>query len=839
MEVKTSRHILDEPVPKLLKKPLAPTKYAPREESITYEKELERRIRHQKRKYEELQEELFNLKKAKLEVTIEHRESLQGQIQEFVYRRNEADSQALMFKFYEHASKNIIELINRFATVKINLSAYVNVSHVETMQIMNYYTQHRVFLLTAADEPNIYNILRERLTNLIEEKVGEDSIGESGLVYEGLESITITISQNSRARGSSFIELPKTIANKKATINVHNYSDQKCFLWAILSIKHKVDGKNHPNRVSHYKQYEKELNFKDIDFPVKIKDISKFERQNNIAINVFGCMESQAIYNLHISIFHDRPELYDRKIELLYIEDETHTNGHYVGITNFNKLATRIVNGYKLKVTKDSYFNICRKCIVPFNSEKEYKKHLTYCKTGSPAVKLPTESDKTIKFKNFHRKFRHNVAIYADTEALLVRGENKTIHKVCSMGILAVSELELKTNKLYLNRGRNCVQQCFEHIKRIVDEYFEKSQQFPHYDVSSPDVIAAKQTKKCWLCEGTEFGRDDKTPVIDHCHATGKILGLAHSICNSKRINNQFIPVYFHNLSRYDSHFLVDSLKYFGDGQLTIIPKTDENYIAFGKDYTPTGRQRAIKLQFLDSYRMLPSSLDELASNLLRSNGIASFKNFKRYFNESYEKILLWNEKFTEKKMKTILKPNYDVEFKEHELTYEIPRLKGVYPYDFTDCWDRFEHSETLTREDFYDSLNKREISEQAYQQYLKVWNALSIKTLGAYSDLYLLTDVIVLADVFEAFRDTCINSYQLDPVYYYTAPGLFWESMLKQTKVELELLTDYNMILMFENGIRGGVSSILGDRYVDVENKNYITNPEISKDDENQEWLK
>ena len=100
------------------------------------------------------------------------------------------------------------------------------------------------------------------------------------------------------------------------------------------------------------------------------------------------------------------------------------------------------------------------------------------------------------------------------------------------------------------------------------------------------------------------------------------------------------------------------------------------------------------------------------------------------------------------------------------------------------------------------------------------------------------MTDIIVLADVFETFRDTCLNSYQLDPVYYYTSPGLFWESMLKKTKVELELLTDYNMILMMENGIRGGVSTILGDRYVDVENKNFIKNPELSKDDINQEWL-
>ena len=847
MEKNTFQNILDEPIPKLLKlqKSLAPKLYTPRI-SITYEKELEEKIRKQKRRYEELEEELFNLKKAKLEesITIDHQESLGGQINEYVFKRNEGGSQELFNKFCEVAPNKIVELINKFATVKINLSAYVDVRHLATNSVTSYFTRHKIFQLTQSDIPNISEILKQRLNFLIGEKLGEESLGQSGLVYEGLNTITLVVSKTSRTKGSSYIELPKSIANKKATINVQN-SDNECFKWAILSIKHRVNGKNHPNRVTHYTQFENELSFKDIEFPVRIKDIPKFEKQNNLAINVFGYYNStqsiDAIYNLHISIFHDIPEIYDKKIELLYIEDTDHKNGHYVGITDFNKLAAKIVNGYTRKVTKNSYFNICRKCIVPFNSEKEYVKHLQYCKTGSPAVKLPEENDKILKFKNYHRKFRHHLAIYADTEALLVKEGNKTIHKVCSMGILAVTDIELGTQKMCINRGENCVRNCFDHLKLIVDEYFKKSQSFPQYDSSSPDVVKAKQSQKCWLCEGTvfDYSSDDWKPVIDHCHATGKILGLAHSICNSKRTNNQFVPIYFHNLSNYDAHFIVDGLKYFGEaGQITIIPKTDENYIAFSKDYTPSGRKKAIKLQFLDSYRMLPSSLDELASNLLKSNGIESFKNFKNYFAKNAEQILLWNEKVTETKKQTILKPNYDVEFKEEEQTLEIPRLKGIYPYEFTDSWDKFKHSEVLTRENFYDSLNKKEISEQAYQQYLKVWQALPSKTLGNYSDLYLMTDIIVLADVFETFRDTCLNSYQLDPVYYYTSPGLFWESMLKKTKVELELLTDYNMILMMENGIRGGVSTFLGDQYVDVENKNFITNPELSKDDTNQEWL-
>ena len=86
----------------------------------------------------------------------------------------------------------------------------------------------------------------------------------------------------------------------------------------------------------------------------------------------------------------------------------------------------------------------------------------------------------------------------------------------------------------------------------------------------------------------------------------------------------------------------------------------------------------------------------------------------------------------------------------------------------------------------------------------------IGVRNIGDYHDLYLRTDVVLLANVFEAFRDTCLKHYSLDPVHFYMAPGLAWKACLKKTGVRLELLKDPDMLLMFERGIRGGITQVV-----------------------------
>ena len=148
---------------------------------------------------------------------------------------------------------------------------------------------------------------------------------------------------------------------------------------------------------------------------------------------------------------------------------------------------------------------------------------------------------------------------------------------------------------------------------------------------------------------------------------------------------------------------------------------------------------------------------------------------------------------------------------------------KGVYPYEDMDNWEKFDETTIPPKEAFYSKLNLKGISDADYEHTQKVWEVFEIKDCSKYHDLYAQSDTLLLADVFENFRDKCNEIYELDPVYFVSAPGLAWQACLKKTNVKLELLTDYEMLLMVENWIRGGICQAT-HRYAKGNNK-YMKN--------------
>ena len=174
------------------------------------------------------------------------------------------------------------------------------------------------------------------------------------------------------------------------------------------------------------------------------------------------------------------------------------------------------------------------------------------------------------------------------------------------------------------------------------------------------------------------------------------------------------------------------------------IPNNMEKYMAF---------MLGNHLVFLDSFQFMSSSLDKLVNNTLRES--------LKYTSQVFE---------------------------GQELDLMI--RKGVYPYDYMDSFEKFKE-QLPSKEEFYSVLNNEHISEDDYEHAKKVWETFSMKNMGECHDLYLASDILLLADVFENFRKTCLEYYKLDPCHYFTSPGLSWDAMLKMTDIKLELMTD------------------------------------------------
>ena len=206
---------------------------------------------------------------------------------------------------------------------------------------------------------------------------------------------------------------------------------------------------------------------------------------------------------------------------------------------------------------------------------------------------------------------------------------------------------------------------------------------------------------------------------------------------------------------------------------INAIPNNMEKYMAF---------MLGNHLTFIDSFQFVSSSLDKLVSNLPTE----------------------------------ALKYTYN-RFKQEQ--FELMKQNGIYPYDHMDSFEKFKQTELPTKEQFYSILNNEHITDEDYQHAQNVWNTFKLQLMGEYHDLYLKSDVLLLADVFENFRKTCIQYYKLDPCHYFTSPGLSWDAMLKMTDIKLELMTDIDMFQFIEKGMRGGISYI-ANRYGKANNK-------------------
>ena len=652
----------------------------------------------------------------------------------------------------------------------------------------------------STDLSEIYDVANERLIELLEnfQKNG------SGWIFEKVLHFDIHINEFKPLRGSSFIELPKSLANKTALVNPKN-EDAECFKWCMTEAVY-PQSKNRGRITKKSKENSELFNWEGAEFPMNLKKIDLFETNNpDYAVNVLGYEgNGKDIFPLRISKFS-----YSRTVvNLLLISEDL--KQHYIIVQDLSRLLSKQVSKHKEKI------HICLNCMNPFPTEESHtesvKTHTEYCRSHEMVkIEMPGE-DKSgkkpcLKFKGLNKKLKVPFVIYADFESFTEKFEDS----VCSDDDVSYPRKYQKHvpsgfcsyityrggmyKKPVVFSGQNVAEKFCKHIERetqeIYDKYLKRSERKP-MRMTRHDEDRYRKTDLCHICKEVIVEGSDNLKVRDHDHLTGRFRGAAHKKCNLKFKEPDFIPVVFHNLSGYDSHLFIKQLGV-SKGDIDCIPNNEEKYISFTKnlqvdtyaDEEEEEKRIFLKIRFIDSFKFMSSGLDSLVKNLTKGVNSEHITHTKNRFQGKTNLLL----------------------------------RKGVYPYDYMDSPERMEETQLPDKESFYSILNGTHISHEDYEHAQKVWKAFNMKTMKDYHDLYLESDVLLLADVFENFREVCIRNYELDPAWYYTSPGLSWDAVLKKTKVELELLTDYDMLMTFEKGVRGGVSMI-SNRYGKANNK-------------------
>ena len=617
---------------------------------------------------------------------------------------------------------------------------------------------------------NIYNSLPEFFTELIQNYSAK---GSGWLIHE-IENLRVDISKLEVYNGASYISLPDIIKKKQCCINPKNKNDNKCFLYSFIIGKYHKEIKNHPERIYNLIKYENNINTSTLKYPVSIDQIEKFEKLNNTPINIYQYKKDDRMNIL----YSHKITSHNNIINMLLIKEGD--KSHYVYIKNLNGL---------WKTTTNSRF-LCDKCHQSFSKVEAYNKHILKNKciefTGEAIKILPDKNECITKFKKYNQCLMKPFVIYYDIESELqeISDVNKLNHyqnhNARNMGITLISRYpDLLKSKYIQFNGKDCIIDGLDWIMKMkfkINDILQNT----YYDISMSieDENKYQLNNKCWMCnvnfddeddidENDEDAANSITKKVRHHDYLLKENNFRGAACEGCNLNCNFnkykLNVIAHNAKNYDTHFI---FQYIGllnkkrdeNGKkkqlkITAIPLTDQKYLSFEVN----------NCIFLDSNQFMSSSLEKLIKCL---NDAKDEKLFK-HFNEHYK------NKTSEEK--------------------NLLRQKGYFPYDY------YKNEKVLYKglpkiEEFYNKLNNSNITIKEYEHVKNIYKKFNCKNFRDYLNLYLECDVILLADVFENFRDVCYKNYGIDCLYSYTAPGLSWQSML-YGKFRKNIIKGYNYI--------------------------------------------
>jgi hypothetical protein len=481
---------------------------------------------------------------------------------------------------------------------------------------------------------------------------------------------------------------------------------------------------------------------------------------------------------------------------------------HYILIEDLSKFLRKKYNNKQYAHTEH-----CPNCLNIFWKtngrraniaayEENFRLHKENCFKNKPnMIILPQEGQHILKFHKHLRKnvnpvigfFDFEAANFSADETCVCANSNLCTHKTVNIAnqkaisyCLLFVDLFGTVLKTVQYTGNDAALHFNQTLVEIEDDLIKLLQRHRKLEkLSEGDESKFQESTVCWICEKPLTPEDETNATVrDHCHYSGQFLGAAHSLCNIVRRQKSHIPLFAHNMSKYDSHFVLKNL-------------TEElDIVELGGIATNSEKFRTIRLNnyvFLDSTAFLNASLDKLTQNL-----IASSHDFPLLDQiETFQHLTL----------------------QERELMLR----KGVFCYDYCTSIDALSNCHEFPSIDkFFSVLTNSGISEEDYEHGKKVYNMLNCSSMLDYMEKYCLSDTILLAEVVLKFRLQILEQFELDCSNYISLPALAFDAMFRQTNAEIELITDMDQLLFFESNLRGG-NSMISERYAESDSQHEI----------------
>ena len=484
-------------------------------------------------------------------------------------------------------------------------------------------------------------------------------------------------------------------------------------------------------------------------------------------------------------------------MDLLLLQDEN--AHHYVLILNLERFVA-----YFKGIAHRAAQRLCRNCFHLCTNRETYQNHVKTCSEHAAAeIVSPKESNTSLQFGNWKARWFLPIVLYFDTESYLVPiattqlspSTSYTVaiekHEPCGYAIAAIEHGKATHVYFELKRGDNCMNEFVKSLHVFSRNIYNRKRAF--YGPYRGPVPARENNTRCWICENEI--NDEAELVLDHCPYDGHFLGWAHQLCNTRCRTFNFTPMIGHSIEEYDMHDICLAIaECEPETKFEVIPSTDENYISLsvGQNFeSEAGQQVPIfeYIRLIDSFNFMPQSLESLVADLPDNRFEILRSKYESYSNSDFQLLCQ--------------KPFYCYSYITSEQVFEEKVLRPLSE------WKNTLHGGEVT------------ISKSDYNHAQTVFSKFGCQNIGGYHDLNLTCNTLILACVFEAFRDICCDKYGLDCAQYYGAPNLSGDAFLKVCKPDLHLLTEREKLELVENTMRGGVSSINEQRHFQANNCN------------------